>query len=332
MLVAAWFFSEAGIISLLIGMFVGYLLAGLVQAAIVIKEQWSFGIAINFQSKQFRHALRLWVPFGVGSLVSSSSYVIDRIMISLLGDGEMAVFGYTNVLLANLINIFLISFSTALLPILSMLPTGQKNRFAEVVGDSLCLSMFVLLPLAGLVAVYSDLLINIIYQRGQFTLDDHANVSALLTVYIFKIFPLASVMLFARTLNALLDAKTKVIAAIISASLNLSLNYLLMQWIGIIGIALSTVITHTVVTGYFLVMLRVKHNFILPDFVIKRLVKVVVLTGIGMTVGGMILHINVWVSIIFALFAMIAVAKLSHMEEYLWVVRKVQKSFAVSGV
>jgi len=282
MLIAVLCFSDFGVVSLLLGMMVGYLLSGLLQAMIFVKEYWGCGLSIDFKSDQVRHALRLWVPFGVGSLVSSSSYVIDRMMISLLGEGDIAIFGYANVLVANLINILLISFSSVLLPVLSSFPSDQKERLAKVVGDSLCLSMFILLPVAGLIAIYSGPLIELIYQRGMFTEEDHASVSALLSVYIFSIVPLTSVMLFSRALNALMDAKTKVIAAFISASLNVCLNYALMQQLGIIGIALSTVLTHLIVTGYFLFMLRVKHNFILPISVLERLIKVIVFSCVGM--------------------------------------------------
>ncbi len=317
-LIAAVFFSQSGPGVLIVGMTVGFLVAGFIQSLLVLKALLKCPLGLDFRDENLWKAFHTWLPFSLGALVSSGFYVVDRMMVSMLDQGSMATYGYVSVLVTNISSILLVSFSTVLLPTLSEIPYENRKLLGGTVSEVLCLSTCVMLPLAAVVALYSDQIIGLLYQRGQFSAEDGAKVSNLLAVYIFSLVPFSVLTLFARALNALFEVRAKVFAAFLSTLLNLVLNYILMQKLGLIGIAIATIIVHCTVSTFFLFVMRKKHQVTLESYVVSRLAKIAIMTLAGCFVGQFLMAFNIWLSIASTMVSMLTIGLVLKLREIEW--------------
>jgi putative peptidoglycan lipid II flippase len=255
-----WFYHQNGWVILLQGLALGYLIAATIQALVYITIIKSTRFCFRKAIPKLKEVLPLWLAMAAGAFVANSRNIIDRMMITILGGHELAVFGYADTLVSNVSGILILSVNTAVLPIFSAISADNKHELNETAFKTYRYAIAFILPIVLVLSIYGDILIRIIYQRGNFSNSDTNDVFNVLKFLIIAIIPTIGVVLLARVYSVLYDAKTTVYAAIISSLLNISFNYILMQSYGVAGIALSTVLVNLVIVLFFTLILSIKHN------------------------------------------------------------------------
>ncbi len=309
-----------GVSSLFFGLITGYVLAVLTQAAWIYKS----GIRIEFvwhaDSEAFGRLRRLIAPLMLGNLLAASSAVVDRGMISLLSEGDLGLYGYAQILLNNISLVFVGSLATTLLPIFSDIRARGNENFGATLGNTFCLTTFVMFPVGLVLAVYAVPAIELIYERGKFTADDTVRVAQLLAIYAFSLTFEAAIVVFARAYNALLDAKTTMFGGIINLLGNVSLNYILMRYYGVYGIALATVLVNAAVVVFFAWRMKVRHGIVVEAGTMVRLLKIIAIALVAAVLGRLTLdadpgYLNVAMSASLASLVFIALAWLLKVPE-----------------
>ncbi len=165
----------------------------------------------------------------------------------MLTSGSVAALNYGNRLIAFPINIAVTALGTAVVPYFSvMLARNDLAGIRHTIRRYLVLLMAVSIPVAIGIIVLAKSIVRLIYQRGAFSSADTAVVSQVLACFAVQLPFYVSGILVVRLISALLQNKILFYGNIISAILNISLNYLFMQRMGVAGIALSTSIVYFV--------------------------------------------------------------------------------------
>jgi putative peptidoglycan lipid II flippase len=111
-------------------------------------------------------------------------------------------------------------------------------------------------PLTLAACILSEPIIGLLYQRGAFTAADSHWVSQVQVMYLLQLPFYTTGILFVRLIECLQASKVLMWGTVISAVLNVTLDYALMQVMGVAGIALATSFVYVVSCIYLGTMLR----------------------------------------------------------------------------
>ena len=222
----------------------GYVIALLLQCVITICFSYKIGFKILLKPKWDENMNRLLimaVPIFLSNTLAEINTLVDKMFASKLTSGTVAALDYANTMKEFLSQIGTMAIVAVIFPIFSKLwAEGDVEAFKDKVMQLLQMLAVLYIPVTAGVIAIGDLIIEIVFKRGQF--DDKA---AFITTNAFIIYSLA---LFALSLRGVfLKAfysmqKTRYILMVSGANvfLNVFLNFILVKHYGYIGLALAT--------------------------------------------------------------------------------------------
>ncbi|HET6781677.1 MAG TPA: murein biosynthesis integral membrane protein MurJ [bacterium] len=204
---------------------------------------------------------KLAVPAMLGLAVVEINAYVGRFFASLLpltpGVNAVAVLDYAYEVIQAPVGIFAISIATALFPLLSWHAAADNTaELRTTTSLGLRATLFAIAPVAAIAIVMREPLIQLLFERGQFTAEATRAVAAAMAGYAIGLPAIAVYYVVTRTFYALHDMATPVRVGIFVIVLNAMLDYLLMRWLGAPGIALATAIVSTLNVGALLWILR----------------------------------------------------------------------------
>lgn len=230
-----------GIFNLSIGMVLGQFLELLIVGGALQRQ----GIGLIPKWRGFDDNLKQvagqYAPAMVASFLMCSSALIDRSMAAMLPSGSIAALGYGEKIVSLPIVIATTALSTAVIPYFSQMVAkndwqGIRQSFNHYIG----LIFAATIPLTGLIILGSEQIVQILLQRGSFTAGDTHLVAQIQACFALEI-PFYIAGIFVVRLNsAMRNNKIMMWGSAGNLAVNIGLNYLFMQWFGVIGIALST--------------------------------------------------------------------------------------------
>lgn len=201
-------------------------------------------------------AAQTW-PMIVGSTLHFCTIMVDQSMASTLGEGSVSELNYGNRFVAMILGLIALPMGKIIFP--HFLQLIEKHQWVEV-QRSLHRSVLVLLvisiPITIVLAGFSGPIVNWTFQRGRFTSEMATRVAAVQVMCALQIpFYLWSV-LQARLVVALRLRRVMLGCGVLNLTLNIAMNYLLMQSLGVTGIALSTALVYLGAACYFSAAIR----------------------------------------------------------------------------
>jgi putative peptidoglycan lipid II flippase len=242
------------------GLFLGGLLQTLVNFPYLKKIGYRIKLIIKFTGTAITMMWKRLIPSMVGIGIREINLIADSIMASFLPIGSITALGFGNRLMQLPLGIFAISTGTAVLPLYSRCVNQDKyEELSESVRFSTVSLAYMILPVSTLIMALGGDFVDILFRQGQF--DSRASLmttQALLFYSIGLIFYSLN-----QTITPLFyankDTRTPVKIAAFIVLLNISLNFVLMQFIGHRGLALSTSITAMV--NYVVLLSTIKRKF-----------------------------------------------------------------------
>lgn len=142
------------------------------------------------------------------------------------------------------LGVFGIAIATAIFPALAQAaaqaPTAGRDPFRQTLQQGLRLTVFIGLPATVGLILAGFPIVRLLFERGQFTLEDSHRVTFVLMGYAPAIWAYSMTHLLTRAFYALRDARTPMIVSFFMVGLNLLLNLLLVWPLGAAGLAWST--------------------------------------------------------------------------------------------
>lgn len=242
------------------GVFLGGLLQTLVNFPYLKRIGYRIKLIIKFTGTAIAMMWKRLIPSMVGIGIREINLIADSIMASFLPIGSITALGFGNRLMQLPLGIFAISTGTAVLPLYSRCVSQAKyEELSESVRFSTVSLAYMILPVTTMIMALGGDFVDILFRQGQF--DSRASLmttQALLFYSIGLIFYSLN-----QTITPLFyankDTRTPVKIAAFVVLLNITLNFVLMQYIGHRGLALSTSITAMV--NYVVLLITIKRKF-----------------------------------------------------------------------
>ena len=230
------------------GLAISVLAGGVLQLAFIgwalYRKGFRFKFDFAFSHPGAGRIGRLLVPRFFGSAVHQLSVIVDSIFSSfewIVGIGAPAALWYSYRLFHLPLAIFGIALATVSLPKMSE-EAARKDLAAlkNTVGFSLRAVFFILVPAGVGLAVLGRPIIEILFQRGEFSYYSTFITEKALFFYSFGLFACGGIKILVNAFYSLGDTKTPVKAATVALFLNLLFNAILMWPLKIGGLALAT--------------------------------------------------------------------------------------------
>ena len=215
---------------------------------------------LDFKNKYVRNLILISIPIIISSAAGEISIIVDNSMASaFFGKAAISKLFYSKTMLTMITGVITISVTTALFPKIAELgQLGKIDQMKERISSSVVSTMLLIIPASIGMAVLSEPIIGVVFERNAFTRNDTIIVAALLTAYAPNNIFQSIVDVVDRGFYAVGDSKTPVIVVLIQQFLNVIFNLIMIKFFGIEGLAYATVLSTAIGTVLMLFQFRKK--------------------------------------------------------------------------
>ena len=276
-----WLFASSwGVDALASAFVVGASVAVIANCLTLLRIGWRPKIKLSFSPEVKEFLKRLPSAVAVCG-VFYVNVVVGRIFASYLQSGTISLLRYASSVTSVPIVLLGGAMATVLLPRFSKAwSTDDKEDFRQVLRKSLTLAIFVGSIAAGLLASHADIVVRLLYQRGQFGAEE-TTVCAMIIGALSGVVPLGP-------LNAVLSRAAfssralllPILAAAVQTASKITVCWLLLESMKELAIPIGTVVSVflSVLFYSFFISHRLKDVTILKFLAIRL--------AIGICVGG----------------------------------------------
>jgi putative peptidoglycan lipid II flippase len=252
-------FSSMGIYGMAIGVMVGSILHMVIQIPQLRTSPLKYRFKIDFKHKGVREIFSLMLPIllSLGAVQLNNS--VDNFFALNLGGGNTTALTLSW-RVANLpLGVFTVAIVTVLYPLISRQAAGD-----DIIGikESFSLGVreigYIMLPAAAGVMILSYPIIKVLFEHNNFTAGDTRKVAFILIFHSMGLVFFGLLMLLNRVFYAFKNVKTPLKVACISIFVNLILDWVLIKYMDVSGLALSTTIVAMCNVAILAIILRKK--------------------------------------------------------------------------
>ena len=256
------------------GTLIAYIAQLLFQLPLLIKKGYKHRLTVNLRDENIRQILFLVIPVFIGSYINQINAVVNRTLASTLDSGSITALNYANKLNMFAVGVIAVAISTIMYPILSKLASeGNKKLFKINISKSINMIVIIMLPIMVVMTTFSKEIVKVLFEEGSFNSHDTYLPSTALFFYSIGILAYGLKELLAKSFYSLQDTKTPVRNATISVVINIVFSIILVNIMGIGGLALASSISATVTTMLLLISLRKKIGKIGFSYILKTFIK-----------------------------------------------------------
>jgi putative peptidoglycan lipid II flippase len=234
-------FKSWGVFNLVGGMVFGQFLEMVIVGVVLIKQGFSLIPKWYGLNDRLKEVIDQYTPAIVGSFLMCSTGLVDQSMAATLPAGSVASLNYGSRIITLPIIIASTALSTAVMPYFSkMVASDDWQNIRSSLRHYTILIFAASIPLVGLIILFSEPIVQVLLQRGSFTAGDARTVANIQSCFAIQIPFYIGCMLVVRLISAMRTNQILIIGSAYNLTINIGLNYLFMQWMGVAGIALST--------------------------------------------------------------------------------------------
>jgi len=223
----------------------GTVAGAIAEAASLALALWSKHVSLmprwHGMTPEFRRVMEQYTPMIAGSILMSATVLVDQSMAALLPRGSVATLGYANNITFFIQSVAYVSLSTAVLPFFSqMIARNDWAAISHTLRTWSSLILLVSVPITLGLLLGSGFVVRIAYQRGSFSSADTLEVARVLRFYLLQIPFYVMGSLVVRVISSMRANAVLMWVAAGSLILKFGLNFLLLRYMGVSGIALAT--------------------------------------------------------------------------------------------
>jgi len=226
----------------------GVILGGILQTGVnfpyLKKVGYRWAVHLRFGSQALAQLWKRFIPSMIGIGIREINLIADSLMASFLPIGSITALGFGNRLMQLPLGIFAISAGTAVLPLYSRC---INNKAYDELSDSMRFTAmtlaYLMLPITTIIIALGDDFVRILFQNGAFDSQATWMTSQALIFYSLGLVFFSLNQTITPLFYANKDTKTPVKIAAVMVAINITLNFILMQFMAHRGLALSTSIT-----------------------------------------------------------------------------------------
>jgi putative peptidoglycan lipid II flippase len=247
-----------GIVAVAIGATVNMFLQAILVSRIVFRpSRYRFGFYFNHPGIRKIYYL-LW-PLIISGIGTRITPIVERYLISGMPSGSISHLNYAFKMVELLSGQLSAGISVVIFPRMA-LNVSQKNfpDLKHTISLSLRLMWLAIAPAIVLGIVLALPVITVVFQRGQFSGTDSQAVASLMSIYLLALAPMCLGSVTGRSFYALQDTRTPAILGIIESIAYIGYMALLVQYLGVVGVAIGYVIYFNVSLLWQVIIIRYK--------------------------------------------------------------------------
>ncbi|MBE3591347.1 MAG: murein biosynthesis integral membrane protein MurJ [Thermoanaerobacter sp.] len=285
--VATLYGSKFGITIVAYSIIIATFIQALMQLPVLYKLGYKLKLRVNFKDEGVKRVILLSMPVLMGTGIQTINVYVDRVIASFLPDGSIAALNYANRLNMFALGIFSTAIATVIYPVLSKHSVADdKEGFLKSLNFAVSGILYVLIPVSVGAMVLRVPIIKVLFQRGAF--DERSTYLTSIALFYFSIgmtaYGLRDVL--SRSFYSMKDTKTPMINGAIAVLLNIALNLILVRYLKLGGLALSTSIAAIFATFLLFISLKRKLGGIGGKYMFMSFIKAM----FAAIVMGVIVH------------------------------------------
>jgi putative peptidoglycan lipid II flippase len=276
----------------------GTLIGGLGQIAIqwplLRREGFRYRPALDRRDEELRQVVMLMGPGVLGLAAVQANIFVNTIIATGQGEGAVSWLNYAFRLMYMPIGLFGVSVATAALPAIARHAAREDlGALRETLSSGLRMMLMLSVPATVGLIVLATPIVELIFERGEFSTADTAATAAALAFYAPGLVGYSAVKIMVPVFYALREARTAVIVSAATVALNIVLNLTLVGILGFRGLALGTAIAAAFNGGVLLLLLRSRLGEIDGRRLAVSACKIVVATA---AMGAVTVAMNRWMA------------------------------------
>lgn len=240
------------------GLAIGVVVGSLGHLAVQLPQLRRIGFTPSFDlgDPATREAVALLVPRAIGLGASQLIFLASTALAQGLGTGAISVFNVAFTVFQIPIGIIGVSLGTALLPSLSRATaTGDIERFSALIGRSLRVLLFIMIPLTGLMIALAEPGVALLFRHGRFAVVDVSRTADTVRFFAIGLAGETLIAVLARAFYARRDTRTPVAAALVTVVVDVVLSVALVGPLGVTGLALAIAVGSWIETAILVALL-----------------------------------------------------------------------------
>jgi putative peptidoglycan lipid II flippase len=299
---SSWGAGERAITIFSVGALVGGVLQIASQVPLLRKTGHRLRFDPDFKDPGVRWIGRLMLPGLLAFAVTQINVLVDTLLATTLESGSVTALRLGNRVAIQPLGIFGVAITTAALPTLAAHAAEEdKRKLVDDFAFSLRLMLALLIPSTVGLIVLAKPVVRLLFERGEFTAarSTPMTVNALL-FYTSGLFAYGGVKAVVQAFYSLKDTLTPMKVAIFNVALNITLDIVLVRYLGLVGLALATAISSAIGFAILCWLLRRRLGDIRGRETWKSVGKMVLVSGLmGVVlylVAGALepLAVNIW--------------------------------------
>jgi len=283
------------ILAIGIGVTLGGVLQYGVQIMDLLRRDFNIMPVFSFSHPGLKRIILLVLPVVTAIAATQVNVFISNIFATYLPEGSATYLYYGIRLVLLPIGIFGVAMSTAILPSMSeQASSGDMDALRETFSFSLRLVFFLSLPaMAGLISL-SYPIVNLLFQRGEFTYEATQGTVYALNLYALGLWAFVGSKVVRTPFYCMQDTKTPLKIALLSVAINILCSVILLRPLRHGGLALALSVATSVNFIALLILLRKRLKRIDGRRILRSFIKISIASIIMGITGHGILKGDIW--------------------------------------
>ena len=269
----------------------GFILASLVRFLLYNNESVKIGfvwvLVFNLKDPYLKKLLLMVAPVVLGTLLYDINTIVDKSFASFLDVGSISVLDYSYKVAAAAQGILAFPLTTILYTRLSE-DSSRKDFVAlsNSLNDGISRLSFFMIPAISGMIVVADIIVKILFFRGNFNIEAVRITSDCLILYLIGMYAISYRALLEKVFYSLQLTRLTFQNTIITVLTNIIMDMLLYKYFGCYGLAVATSISLIVSLCYLIVLMKKKTGIIIERTNLINIFKMVAASSammVGMT-------------------------------------------------
>jgi putative peptidoglycan lipid II flippase len=273
--------KNISIASMAWGVMLGSVLEVAIQLPWLKNTGLKYKFGINFKNKAVREIFSMMIPImlSLGAVQINNS--VDNFFALNLGAGNTTALTFSW-RVANLpLGIFSVAIITVLYPLISrQAADGNLKGIKESFSLGFREIGYIMVPASLGMIILSSPIIKILFERYQFTAVDTAKVAHILIFHCTGLLFFGLLMILNRIFYSLKNVRTPLKVALASIAINFFLDWVLVKFLNVSGVALSTSIVGAINVIILIIILRKKIGTLDGKKITVSYLKIIAASGV----------------------------------------------------
>jgi len=222
---------------------IGFLIGAVLQFAVLLPSLKERAVKFRFSfsiTPEMKKMFEIWGPLFIASFVATANDLVSRSLAAGIGEGNVAGITFANRIRETIWLLCAVPLGTAVFPYLSEYAAAKNTKELErTISFAVRLTAFLALPLCALMLFYSEPIVRLLFQRGQFNANSTLITSSALVYYSTGALFFALNYVILRIYYSVQDSKTPMKVYTAALVINIVVGLVLRRSLLIGGVALA---------------------------------------------------------------------------------------------